>query len=98
MTLGLCRRLAQAFAAQAVLAILRHRQSHIFFGAPARTCARAGEFRSASGADDAAGGLDFQTICHESLREIAPSKRVYFASLAFLWRPAIGLGAGAAHQ
>jgi hypothetical protein len=32
---GLRRRLAQAFAAQAILAIERHRQPHILIGAPA---------------------------------------------------------------
>jgi hypothetical protein len=32
---GLRGRLAQAFAAQAILAVERHRQPHVFFGAPA---------------------------------------------------------------
>jgi isochorismate synthase EntC len=57
--LGALRGLAQAIAAQAILAIERHRQARDFFGTPAGTCQAAGEFRSAPGTGEAARGLNF---------------------------------------
>jgi hypothetical protein len=53
------RSLAQTIAAQAILAIERHRQARNFFGAPAGTGQAAGEFRSAPGTGEAARGLNF---------------------------------------
>src|SRR5579859_759381 len=52
-------RLAQAIAAQAILAVERHRQPRGFFGAPARAGEAAGEFRSAPGTGEPPRGLDF---------------------------------------
>jgi hypothetical protein len=57
--LGALRGLAQTIAAQAILAIERHRQARGFFGTPAGTCQAAGEFRSAPGTGEAARGLNF---------------------------------------
>jgi hypothetical protein len=56
---NVCRRFPQAIAAQAVLAVERHRQSRGFLGAPARPREAAGELRSASGTGEAAGGRHF---------------------------------------
>jgi hypothetical protein len=53
------RSLPQAIAAQAILAIDRHRQARNFLGAPARPRQAAGEFRSAPGTGKASRGLDF---------------------------------------
>jgi len=51
----ICRQLAQAIAAQAILAgIDRHRQPHGLVGAPARLREATAEFRSASGTGEAA--------------------------------------------
>jgi hypothetical protein len=51
--------LAQAIPAQAVLAVIGHRQAGGFFGAPARPRQAAGEFRSASGTSETARGRNF---------------------------------------
>ena len=59
LQLILRRRLAQAFAAQAVLAIERHRQARRLLRAPAGPRERAGEFRSAPGTDDLARRIHF---------------------------------------
>jgi hypothetical protein len=53
------RRLPQTIPAQAILAVIRHRQPGGFLGAPAWTRQAAGEFRSASGAGEAARGRIF---------------------------------------
>jgi hypothetical protein len=54
---ALCRRLAQAIPAQAILTLIdRHRQPRGFLGAPARPRETAGEFRSAAGTGEAARG------------------------------------------
>jgi hypothetical protein len=59
------RRLPQAIPAQAILTLIdRHRQAAGFLGAPARPREAAGEFRSASGAGEAAGRRIFQPIFH----------------------------------
>jgi hypothetical protein len=50
---------AQTIAAQAVLAVERHRQPRGFLGAPAWPRKAAGELRSASGTGEAAGGRYF---------------------------------------
>jgi hypothetical protein len=53
------RHLPQAIPAQAIAAIDRHRQADGFLGAPAWPCQTAGEFRSAAGTGEAAGGRIF---------------------------------------
>src|SRR4030081_1178850 len=53
------RHLPQAIPAQAIAAIDRHRQTRDFLGAPAWPWQAAGEFRSASGTGEAAGGRSF---------------------------------------
>ncbi len=73
---GSRRSLPQTIAAQAIPAIDGNRQAGNFFGAPARPGQIAGEFRSASGTSEAARGLNFQPICHESNRTLA----VFFMS------------------
>src|SRR5262249_9482029 len=65
------RRLAQAIAAQAVLARNRHRQSRGFRGTPAIPVGIAGKFRPATGAGETAQG--FCPIVHDgTLREAVP--------------------------
>ena len=56
---GLRRGLPQAIPTQAILAVERHRQPRGFLGTPTRPSQAADKFRSASGTDDAARGLNF---------------------------------------
>ena len=69
------RRLAQAFAAQAILALARHRQPRGLLHAPALAVECAGEFRSAAGTGEAARGRlrmrDFFRICHDLRKSLA---------------------------
>jgi hypothetical protein len=53
------RHLPQAIPAQAIAAVDRHRQAGGFLVAPAWPCQAAGEFRSAAGTGEAAGGRIF---------------------------------------
>ena len=81
-------RLAQAFAAQAILAVERHRQPHVFVSAPARSRQRAGEFRSAPRTGDLSGGLRFQTMGHGLCRNFAAD----FRKRILLLRDSVNLG------
>jgi hypothetical protein len=58
-------RIVQAVPAQAVLALGRHRQPRVFFGAPACFRLRTGKGRSASGTDHLARRNLSGKICHQ---------------------------------
>ena len=72
---GLFRRLAQAIAAQAILAVDRHRQACGFVLAPAGAGQVASELGSAAGAGELAGRREAQArvfrICHDLRRSFA---------------------------